>query len=463
MHSVRIFRHYMRVPFVFLAGIESIIFALSFYVAVHVRWWFLDGEPTLEPAVLFTYSLIVAFVFVLTIAATGLYEASLREGLTGSLVRIALSFFLGSILLSALSFLFPPLGLWRSILSLTIVFSFVSVVLLRLAFFRVNPSIFKRRALVFGDSPLADQLMIANQKRLDIIGFIPITPDDQNTQHNMMLIHYNKPLIQLAFEHHVDEIVLAVKDRRGKLPITELLECRMSGIQVLEQQDFFERELGVLKLDLLTPSWLIHSDGFQNHLLTTLVKRFFDILFSVLFIVVLWPVMLLTAALIFIESGFRHSVLYRQIRVGENGEPFSVIKFRSMRVNAEADGKARWAVTNDPRITYVGRFIRKTRIDELPQIFNILKGEMSFVGPRPERPEFVVDLTRKYEHYATRHRLKPGLTGWAQISYPYGSTEEDALRKLEYDLYYIKNHSTFLDLLILVETVEVVLFGKGAV
>ncbi|WP_242466286.1 TIGR03013 family XrtA/PEP-CTERM system glycosyltransferase [Chromatium okenii] len=451
----------MRVPFIFLAGIESIIFAVSFHAAVHIRWWFLDGEATLEPTILFT--LIVAFVFVLTMAATGLYEASLREGLTGSLVRIALSFFLGSILLSALSFLFPPLGLWRSILSLTILFSFILVVLLRLAFFRANPSIFKRRALVLGDSPLADQLMIANQKRLDIVGFIPTALDDQKTQPNMPIIPYNKPLVQIAVEYHVDEIVLALKDRRGKLPITELLECRMCGIQVLEQQDFFERELGVLKLDLLTPSWLIHSDGFQNHLLTTLIKRFFDILFSLIFIIVLWPVMLLTAALIFIESGFRHSVLYRQVRVGENGEPFSVIKFRSMRVNAEADGKARWATTNDPRITYIGRFIRKTRIDELPQIFNILKGEMSFVGPRPERPEFVVDLTRKYEHYATRHRLKPGLTGWAQISYPYGSTEEDALRKLEYDLYYIKNHSTFLDLLILVETVEVVLFGKGAV
>ncbi|MBV5310283.1 TIGR03013 family XrtA/PEP-CTERM system glycosyltransferase [Chromatium okenii] len=461
MHSVRIFRHYMRVPLILLAGIEAIIFVVAFQLSVHLRWWFIDIESASEPTGLFIYSIVISLVFVLTMGATGLYEASLREGLTGSLIRITLSLLLGSLVLAALSFFFPLLGLWRSILFFTVIFSFVLVVILRLTFFYFNPSIFKRRILVFGDSQLANQVMIASQKRLDIVGFIPIS--EQRVNNQIKVIEHNKPLIQIAIEAQADEIVLAIEDRRGKLPIEELLECRMSGIQVLEQQSFFERELGVLKLELLTPSWLIHSDGFEHGLMTMLIKRFFDVLISLIFITLLWPIMLLTAAIIFIESGFRHSVLYRQLRVGENGEPFEVIKFRSMRIDAEADGRARWAVTNDPRITRVGRFIRKTRIDELPQIFNVLKGEMSFVGPRPERPEFVADLTRKYEHYATRHRLKPGLTGWAQISYPYGSTEEDALRKLEYDLYYIKNHSIFLDLLILVETVEVVLFGKGAV
>lgn len=461
MHSVRIFRHYMRVPLILLAGIEAIIFVIAFQLSVHLRWWFIDGEPTNEPTGLLIYSIVISLVFVLTMGATGLYEANLREGLTGSLIRITLSLLLGSLVLAALSFFFPLLGLWRSILSLTVIFSFIFVIALRLIFFHFNPSIFKRRILVFGDSRLATQVMIASQKRLDIVGFIPTSEQHDNNQ--IKVIEHDKALIQIAIETQADEIVLAIEDRRGKLPIEELLECRMSGIQVLEQQSFFERELGVLKLELLTPSWLIYSDGFEHGLMTMLVKRFLDIMMSLVFVILLWPVMLLTAAVIFAESGFRYSVLYRQVRIGENGEPFEVIKFRSMRIDAEADGRARWAVTNDPRITRVGRFIRKTRIDELPQIFNVLKGEMSFVGPRPERPEFVADLTRKYEHYATRHRLKPGLTGWAQISYPYGSTEEDALRKLEYDLYYIKNHSIFLDLLIMVETVEVVLFGKGAV
>jgi sugar transferase (PEP-CTERM system associated) len=452
----------MRLPLLLLAGIEGFIFAASFQASVHLRWWLMGGEPDSAPTDLLAYSVIIALVFVLTMGAMGLYEASLREGLTGSLIRIALSLLLGSFVLAAISFLFPPLGLWRSILSLTVACSLVSVTGLRLLFFYLNPDIFKRRVLVFGDSPLADKVMIANQKRLDIVGFIPTTPDQQKTT-GMTLIAHDKPLLEIAIETHADEIVLAIKDRRGKLPIDELLECRMSGIQVLDQQSFFERELGVIKLELLTPSWLVHSDGFQHGMLTMLIKRLFDLGLSLLFLALLWPVMLLAAIAIYIESGFRHSVLYRQIRVGENGEPFDVVKFRSMRIDAEADGQARWATKQDSRITRVGHFFRKTRIDELPQIFNVLKGEMSFVGPRPERPEFVADLAKKYEYYAARHRFKPGLTGWAQICYPYGSSEEDALRKLEYDLYYIKNHSTFLDLLILVETVEVVLFGKGAV
>ncbi len=467
MHSIRIFRHYMRLPLIFLAGVESIIFMASFYASVHVRWWFMDEATDLTSESLLIYSLIIASVFMLTMGAMGLYEAGFREGLTGSVIRIALSLLLGSFVLAAFSFLIPPLGLWRSILTLTITFSFFLIIGIRLIFFYVNPNIFKRRALVLGDSPLADKVMIANQKRLDVIGFIPMLsmPQafDQSNVNGMAIIAHDRPLMQIADETQADEIVIAINDRRGKLPIEELLDCRMSGIQILEQQSFFERELGVIKLELLTPSWLVYSDGFQYGMMSRVIKRLFDTLLALLFLILLWPVMLLTAMAIFAESGFRHSVLYHQIRIGKNGEPFEVVKFRSMRIDAEADGRARWATKHDPRITRIGNFIRKTRIDELPQIFNVLKGEMSFVGPRPERPEFVAELARKHDYYAMRHHLKPGLTGWAQICYPYGSNEEDALRKLEYDLYYIKNHSTFLDLLILIETVEVVLFGKGAV
>ena len=223
-----------------------------------------------------------------------------------------------------------------------------------------------------------------------------------------------------------------------------------------------EREYGVVKLDMLTPSWLVHSDGFKSGAMALAIKRVLDISVSLIFLAFLWPVMLMTAIAILMENGFRQPIIYRQVRIGENGGPFSIFKFRSMRVDAESDGKPRWATKNDSRITRVGSFIRKTRIDELPQIFNILKGEMSFVGPRPERPEFVVDFVQKHEYYGARFRFKPGLTGWAQIKHPYGNTEDDALRKLEYDLYYIKNYSLFLDLLILVKTVEVVLFGIGS-
>ncbi|WP_206171880.1 TIGR03013 family XrtA/PEP-CTERM system glycosyltransferase [Thiorhodococcus mannitoliphagus] len=278
-----------------------------------------------------------------------------------------------------------------------------------------------------------------------------------------MRVRHDRPLLDIAVAREADEILVAVKDRRGSLPMEQFLDCRMAGISILEPQSFFERELGLVKLDFLTPSWLVHADGFRQGTLTLAIKRFMDVSVALIFLLLLAPIMLLTVLAIAVESRFRHPVFYRQTRVGVNGIAFKVLKFRSMRVDAEADGKARWATKGDPRITRVGAFIRKARIDELPQILNVLKGEMSFVGPRPERPEFVEELARKNLFYAARSRIKPGVTGWAQLRYPYGSSEEDALRKLEYDLYYLKNHSTFLDFLILLQTVEVVLFGKGAI
>ncbi|MBO8084795.1 MAG: TIGR03013 family PEP-CTERM/XrtA system glycosyltransferase [Marichromatium sp.] len=462
MRSVRIFRHYMRLPLLILAGVEGLMFVACFHASFHLRWWSIDAEVPASTSGVMAYSVVLAVVFVLSMGAMGLYEASLREGWWGSLLRIVLALLLGAVALAAISFSFPHIELWRSILALTVVLSIIVVSGLRLLSYVIKPGIFKRRVLVLGAGPLAEAVMVANPRGLDIVGLVPLQAD-VDERDLPKRIPYDRPLLRIVTETQADELVVAVKDRRGKLPIEELLDCRMAGIQVLEPQGFFEREMGVVKLDLLTPSWLMLSDGFQHGAMTMLLKRLFDVLVSVVFLVLLWPVMLVTALAIAAESRFRHPVFYRQTRIGENGMPFDVVKFRSMRVDAEADGRARWATKNDSRITRVGRFIRKTRIDELPQIFNVLKGEMSFVGPRPERPEFVATLASKYDYYAARHRVKPGLTGWAQLCYPYGSSEEDALRKLEYDLYYVKNYSIFLDLLILIETVEVVVFGKGAV
>ncbi|GAB0149037.1 MULTISPECIES: TIGR03013 family XrtA/PEP-CTERM system glycosyltransferase [Marichromatium] len=462
MRSVRIFRHYMRLPLLILAGVEGLMFVACFHASFHLRWWSIGAEVPASTSGVMAYSVVLAVVFVLSMGAMGLYEASLREGWWGSLLRIVLALLLGAVALAAISFSFPHIELWRSILALTVVLSIIVVSGLRLLSYVIKPGIFKRRVLVLGAGPLAEAVMVANPRGLDIVGLVPLQAD-VDERDLPKRIPYDRPLLRIVTETQADELVVAVKDRRGKLPIEELLDCRMAGIQVLEPQGFFEREMGVVKLDLLTPSWLMLSDGFQHGAMTMLLKRLFDVLVSVVFLVLLWPVMLVTALAIAAESRFRHPVFYRQTRIGENGMPFDVVKFRSMRVDAEADGRARWATKNDSRITRVGRFIRKTRIDELPQIFNVLKGEMSFVGPRPERPEFVATLASKYDYYAARHRVKPGLTGWAQLCYPYGSSEEDALRKLEYDLYYVKNYSIFLDLLILIETVEVVVFGKGAV
>lgn len=462
MHSIRLFRHYMRAPLLLLAACEGVIFAGCFIVSYQLRWWTAGAEALASTFELILYSTIVATIFVLSMGSMGLYASSGREGASGLLIRIGLSLLLGALVLAALSYLVPQLGVWRSMLVLTVGLSFLTVAGLRLVFFIYRPSLFRRRVLLFGDPSLSIELNDRPQLRLEFVGIVPAEAD-RTAEGPLKIIPWEKPLEQIAIEAQADEILLAVRDRRGKLPMEELLDCRMSGIDVLEPMSFFERELGVVRLDLLRPSWLLLSDGFQQKLTTTLTKRAFDLILALIFIVLFSPLMAATAFAIAIESGFRHPILYRQRRVGENGAIFEVIKFRSMRVDAEADGRARWSHRDDKRITRVGRFIRKARIDELPQVLNVLKGEMSFVGPRPERPEFVVRLAEKSSLYAARHRVKPGLTGWAQLCYPYGSTEDDALNKLEYDLYYIKNQSTFLDLLILLETVEVVLFGKGAV
>jgi sugar transferase (PEP-CTERM system associated) len=267
-------------------------------------------------------------------------------------------------------------------------------------------------------------------------------------------------LLRYAQRRRVDEIVVALDERRKELPIGELLDCKLAGIGVIEIATFFEREASRIELDVRA-SWIVFSDGFRRGALARAIKRLFDLLISSSLIIMLAPLMVLTALAIAIESKGHGALFYRQIRMGEEGEPFKLLKFRSMLENAEQDGVARWAQKNDSRITKVGAFIRRARLDELPQLWNVLVGDMSFVGPRPERPEFVCDLQKNIPYYQERLRVKPGMTGWAQICYPYGASEKDAFAKLEFDLYYVKNYSVFLDLTILLRTAEVVLLGKG--
>ncbi len=257
--------------------------------------------------------------------------------------------------------------------------------------------------------------------------------------------------------------MVAVDERRNVLPMEELLECRIQGVEVTDLLTFLERETGRIKLDLVSPGWLTYAPGFfYRGALRKAAKRVMDVLAGLVLLVPAAPVMAAAALAVLLEPPFGGPVLYRQTRVGEGGRTFPLVKFRSMRVDAEREGEVRWAASGDPRVTRVGRFLRQYRIDELPQLFNVLRGEMSFVGPRPERPELDEDLLRQLPYYSERYRVKPGLTGWAQISYPYGASVQDAFQKLEYDLYYVKNFSFFLDLLILLQTTEVVVWGKGA-
>jgi sugar transferase (PEP-CTERM system associated) len=326
-------------------------------------------------------------------------------------------------------------------------------------------SILSHRVLVFGVGEEAEnvgRVLRKSDPDIQIVGFYPCATETEIVVPAQVVLSQQMSLSDTAQSLKVDEIIVAVRERRGgALPLRELLDCKLSGVRVLDLASYFERALGQLRLDSLRVGWLIFGEGFRQNWRRTSIKRLFDVLVAASSLLLLsLPVMLLTAILIVLEDGF--SVFYRQERVGLDGRLFKVIKFRSMFNDAESDGKPRWATLDDDRVTRVGRLIRKLRIDELPQLYNVLVGDMSLVGPRPERPYFVDQLTRDIPFYAVRHSVKPGLTGWAQVMYQYGATVEDSVQKLQYDLYYVKNHTLFLDILILFQTVGVVLTGKGA-
>jgi sugar transferase (PEP-CTERM system associated) len=275
-------------------------------------------------------------------------------------------------------------------------------------------------------------------------------------------IELRSSLLEHCRGHEVTEIVVAMDDSRAGFPFEAFLECRLAGIAVSDLTEFLERETGQVRIDLVHANWMVFSEGFARNSLQSYLERIFDVVASFALLALTWPLMALTVIAIKIEDGPTAPVLYQQTRVGERGQPFRLLKFRSMREDAERDGRAQWAAANDNRVTRVGRVIRKLRIDELPQILNVLNGEMSLVGPRPERPEFVSQLNTKIPLYRERHTIKPGITGWAQLCYPYGSNESDAAEKLQYDLFYVKNRTLLFYLAILVQTVEVILWGKGA-
>jgi sugar transferase (PEP-CTERM system associated) len=298
----------------------------------------------------------------------------------------------------------------------------------------------------------------SDRRGFDIVAFVPAAGDAELIEDARVKRHRGC-LIELAHALKADEIVVAMDDRRQGFPVAELLECKFKGVAVTDVLGFLERETGKMAIDLVNPSWLIFSEGFDAALKTRLWARLFDIIVAGAMLVVTLPLIVAAALAVLIEDGA--PVLYRQKRVGARGRAFAVLKFRSMIKNAEADGRARWAAEGDSRITRVGAVLRKFRIDELPQLFNVLRGDMSLVGPRPERPEFVQRLARSIPYYHERHAVKPGITGWAQLCYPYGSSDEDAMEKLQYDLYYIKHKSLIFDLIVMLQTAEVVLWGKG--
>lgn len=449
-----------------LASLEVVALVLSVKLALHLRYLgdvasLADNAPTLWPrALLFALTLLAGM------GALGLYQPHLRESWFGLFARQLVGFLLGIVGLLILYFAFPDIAIGRGVFGLAIGIGFFAVQGLRLLFARlVDIESLKRRVLVLGAGHQAALIPQRMRRRTDrrgfhILGFVRMGEEEVCVP-GERLVAIEGSLRAYAEQLQVNEIVVGPDDRRGGLPMEELLDCKQAGIMVSNLASFFERELGMVKLSLVEPSWLVFSHGFDVSPLRQAVKRVFDVSVALVVLLFAWPFMAAVALAIRLESGAGQPILYRQERVGEHGDVFDLVKFRSMRTDAERDGIARWAARDDDRVTRVGRVIRRTRLDELPQLWNILRGDMSVVGPRPERPQFVAELAQKIRYYQLRHGVKPGLAGWAQLRYPYGASAEDAVEKLKYDLFYVKNHNLLFDLMILVQTVEVVLFGRG--
>jgi len=448
--------------------IEFVILVVSVHIGTIVRFPDVNGLVFSLSEPIFTQSVVFSLSLMACTLAIGVYPAKLNEGHIGVLIRTVVSYcLLGASFLTILYYMFPSLFLGKGVLSISILIGYVLVFPIRVIFFwLVDVNALKRRVLILGTGNSAKNLLGLIEAEHESISFHVVgcvkASEEQNQVDASMVVDKCSNLSECAKKYNVDEVVVALDERRraegGRLPVDSLLDAKLIGVAVTESIAFLERETGKIELSLLNPSWLVFSQGFSFSQVRDALKRTFDLTVCSILLFIASPFMVLTALLVFLEDGA--PVLFKQTRVGINGKAFTLYKFRSMRKDAEKNG-AVWAKENDTRITRVGNFIRNSRLDELPQIYNVIKGDMSFVGPRPERPEFVEGVCQDIPFYNERHRVKPGLIGWAQLKYPYGASVEDAANKLKYDLYYTKNHSFLLDLLIVVQTVEVVLLGKG--
>ena len=453
-----------------LVLIEFICFAGALILSIYLNDAFhfiMHDMQHVAMDVFFIHAVVFAFVTQLSSLSMGLYNSKLRESFRGVARRLLVSVAIGFFIMSLINPFYGSGALSIELLAMASLISLILASVVRYFTFQIDFFGFnKRNILVLGAGERAS--IIEKRMRRDVDrqgffmhGFVMMNGDAKSGIINENIIQLEGSLVNYALEHQIDEIVVANDERRENLPVDELFACKIRGVEITEILDFIEHETGQIAVNLIYPSWVIYSNGFAsaNHLRNTL-DWVFNASMGFALLMLTWPVMLITAILIKLDEGFKAPIFYFQERVGLDGQGFNIIKFRSMRIDAEKNG-AQMASENDDRTTKIGKFIRKYRIDELPQIYNVMRGEMGFVGPRPERPEFVQQLIKNIPYFNERHNVKPGLTGWAQLKYPYGATEEDSLEKLKYDLYYIKHRSFLLDLLILIRTVEIVLFGKG--
>ena len=460
---IRLFKHYVPHTVLLLGLIDFAILMAAGEAGWLLRLWQLigDANPGLSRLPhLFTFALTLQLAMV----GVGVYGVDALQSMRIATARLVVATSLGVLLLSLIFFLLPAVTFWRSNLFYAMMFALFGLFIVRVMLGRtLGGEAFKRRVLVLGAGPRAAR--IEELARREHSGFVVAGYVGMNDGPIAVGRAVNRCDLANLSDHVVrlgaSEVVLALEERRNALPLADLLRIKTTGVHVNELSSFLERETGRVDLDSVNPSWLIFSDGFSSgRRISSAGKRLFDILVSGLILGFTLPLILLAALAVKIES--KGPAFFRQRRVGLYGQPFEILKIRSMREDAEVGGVAVWAQKDDPRVTRVGSIIRKLRIDELPQAWTVLRGQMSLVGPRPERPQFVADLETRLPYYAERHVVKPGITGWAQINYPYGASIDDARQKLEYDLYYAKNYTPFLDLLILLQTVRVVLWPEGA-
>ena len=460
---IRLFKHYVPHWLLLLGLLDGALLLAAGEAGWLLRLWQIGGEVDPEAGRLPSLFAFAAAIQ-LAMVAVGVYRAEALVSLRIAVARLFVAGAIGILFLSLVFFLLPSVTFWRSNLlyaTLLALFALVSARLLMKS--AIGAEAFKRRVLVLGAGPRAARIEALARREgagFAIAGYVAMNDGSiavARAVNREAIPNFGEHLVRLG----ATEVVLALEERRNALPLADLLRAKTTGVEVNDLSSFLERETGRVDLDSLNPSWLIFSDGFSaGRRLSAAGKRLFDIAVSLVILLVATPLIALTALAVKLES--RGPAFFRQRRVGLYGEPFEIVKLRSMREDAEVGGKAVWAQKDDPRVTRVGSVIRKLRIDELPQAWSVLKGDMSFVGPRPERPQFVADLEARLPYYAERHMVKPGITGWAQINYPYGASVEDARQKLEYDLYYAKNYTPFLDLLILLQTLRVVLWPEGA-
>jgi len=460
---IRLFKHY--IPHgVLLLGLVDLALL---YFAGNLAWTFRAAQIGMEPGYLLDRLMPLSGFTLTTMAAmiaVGVYGAEALRSMRFACARLLVAVSLAILGLAMIEFIVPGDTYWRSTLLYSMGLSIGLLVGNRLVVGTLlGTQAFRRRVLVLGAGARAQRLQALSDRpgsAFVIVGYIGMSESQNRVIAEAIDRGAIHDLARYVANLGVAEVVLALEERRNALPLKDLLRIKTAGVHVNDFSSFMERETGRVDLDTLNPSWLIFSDGFSSsRAISSVVKRLFDISASSLLLLLTFPIILIFAIAVKLDSS--GPAFFRQQRVGLYGQKFVLLKLRSMRTDAEKDG-AKWADQDDPRITRVGSLIRKVRIDELPQVWTVLKGQMSFVGPRPEVPAIVDELEEVLPYFAERHMVKPGITGWAQINYPYGASVEDSRAKLEYDLYYAKNYTPFLDLLILLQTLRVILWPEGA-